>query len=164
MYMRVIILFFITGLFFLTSCNTSSNSGKNEKAIADIKTENTDLSTVQANLSEKYWKLIELNGKILTSLQSLNKEPHLLFKKEDHTISGNGGCNSFFGNYEIKEQGRITFTQIGATEMACDNMEVEMQLFQVLNSTDNYYLQGDTLVLNKAKMATLAKFVYLPIK
>ena len=43
--------------------------------------------------------------------------------------------------------------------MACPDMETETQFYKVLEMVDNYYHNNDTLILNKAKMAPLARFV-----
>jgi hypothetical protein len=47
--------------------------------------------------------------------------------------------------------------------MACPNLETETHFFKALQMADNYILNGDTLILNKARMAPLARFeaVYL---
>jgi copper homeostasis protein (lipoprotein) len=42
--------------------------------------------------------------------------------------------------------------------IASPQLDAENELFWVLKMVDNYYIKGDTLSLNKAKMATLAKF------
>jgi len=46
-----------------------------------------------------------------------------------------------------------------STKMACPAMEVETQFLQALAAADNYSRLGDTLSLNKAGSAPLAKFV-----
>jgi heat shock protein HslJ len=53
---------------------------------------------------------------------------------------------------------RIKFSKMAATMMACPDMEVEREFLQVLETADNYNLIGDTLVLNRARMAPLARF------
>jgi heat shock protein HslJ len=56
---------------------------------------------------------------------------------------------------------KIKFSKISATMMACMDAsvrETESQFFKVLEMADNYYVTGDTLQLNRARMAPLAKF------
>ena len=122
------------------------------------------LKKVNSDLVEKYWKLVELNGQPVKSDEKMNgKEPHIIFKIEDNRISGSGGCNSFFGTYELLEGNRIKFSQVGATMMACIDMDVENRLMEVLNMADNYNLNDEKLTLNRARTAPLARFevVYL---
>lgn len=45
-----------------------------------------------------------------------------------------------------------------STMMACEEMEVENGLNKVLVTVDNFSLGKDTLSLNKARMAPLARF------
>jgi copper homeostasis protein (lipoprotein) len=115
-------------------------------------------------ITEKYWKLIEINGKAIIPSDSWKKEPHMILKSTDNKINGNGGCNSFFGNYQLMEGNRIPFSKIGSTEMYCQDMDIEKQFFQGLEKADNYTMKNDTLSLNKARMATLAKFVAVYLK
>lgn len=111
------------------------------------------------SLLDNYWKLIELNGKTIDSSNQGNREPHMIFKAMDNKVSGNGGCNSFFGTFELSENFRLSFSNIGATKMACPDMSTEAELFNVLSNIDNFTIKDDTLSLNKARMAPLAKFI-----
>ena len=112
---------------------------------------------------EKYWKLVELNGQAVSPTDSGRREAHMVLKVADQRVIGNSGCNSFGGTYELKEGNRIRFSQVVSTQMACPDMQTEASLFKVLETADNYSLNNDTLFLNKAKMAPLARFhaVYL---
>lgn len=133
---------------------SACSSFQPKKTSADL-ADNQDFDNV---ITEKYWKLIEINGQPIT--QKLNKEPHFILKNEDSLITGTGGCNGFGGSYTLDaEKSRISFSELFSTEMACPNMEVEAAFLDVLNRTDNYSHKGDTLTLNKARMAPLAKFV-----
>src|SRR5262245_7269288 len=113
---------------------------------------------------EKYWKLTELNGKPVTMDSTFRKEPHIIFKDEDNRFIGNGGCNNISGTYELGDMNRIKLSQAISTQMACPNMEVESQFLKVLTIADNYNLVGDMLVLNKARMAPLARFKVVYMK
>lgn len=107
---------------------------------------------------EKYWKLVELNGKPVQGPAEGEREVHLILKANGN-VQGNGGCNGFGGKYELQAGNRIKFSQVFSTKMACPNLDTENQFFEVLNTADNYTVVNDTLSLNKARMAPLAKFV-----
>ncbi|NEW79113.1 MAG: META domain-containing protein [Gelidibacter sp.] len=109
-------------------------------------------------ISEKYWKLIELNGKKIILGKNQNTAPHLTLKNENSRVFGNGGCNAIQGSYELSEGNKIKFSKIGSTKMFCDYMEMEQALLQVLENTDNYSVEKDTVVLNNATMISLARF------
>ena len=116
-------------------------------------------------ITEKYWKLIEIRGQKVTAENFASKEPHLILKSTDNRVNGNGGCNSFFGTYELDSTtNRISFSKIGATRMACLKPTVEAEFFNVLETVDNYTVKNDTLQLNKARMAPMAKFVAVYLK
>lgn len=109
-------------------------------------------------IRNKYWKLVELNGKKVQHYEKNKREPHMILKTDENRVHGSGGCNTFNGSYQLKEGNRITFSKIASTLMACENMETEQEFFKVLELADNYFINSDTLFLHKAKMAPLAKF------
>ena len=116
-------------------------------------------SSPQVSLTDKYWKLIELNGQPITTDSGYTKEPHLIFNVADTSVRGNGGCNGFGGKYELQDGNRIKMSKLISTMMACEKIQVENEYFKALEAADNYVLHGDTLVLNRARMAPLARFV-----
>ena len=120
------------------------------------------LAKLTEGVTEKYWKLVELNGQ---PVPALGREPHLILKSEDGRVNGFGGCNSFRGTYQLDEAAsRINFGRMASTMKACSSgMEVERAFHEVLQNVDNYSLNGDRLTLNRARMAPLARFeaVYL---
>ena len=118
------------------------------------------------DITEKYWKLIELNGSPVVYADSMSREPFFVLKDENNRVNGHGGCNTLSGTYEIdRAANRIKFSQMVSTMMACLNMEVETGLKNALETADNYALSADGkyLSLNRARMAPLARFelVYL---
>jgi len=110
-------------------------------------------------ITEKYWKLIQLKGEAITPNENQIKEPGFILAEKDNRITGNGGCNAFFGTYSLSAGNKISFSDIGSTKMACPDMDTESLFLQVLSEADNFSLSGDTLWLNKGQMAALAKFV-----
>ena len=115
------------------------------------------LAKIPTDLVEKHWKLIELMGEPVTYREG-EREAFITFKAENCRVHGNFGCNTFNGSYEIKFGDRIKFSQMISTMMMCTNMELEQKFGEVLRMTDNYNLNGDVLVFNKARMAPLARF------
>ena len=126
---------------FLTSCTSkpaSQNSG---------------------DVTGKTWKLTEINGQPI-KLKNPNAVPNFKLNMADMRYAGNGGCNGVGGTFEIKQDVmRIKFNQGMSTMIACDDLETEKAFVNALLSADNYSVNGNTLTLNKARMAPLAKFV-----
>lgn len=116
------------------------------------------LKKADNELVEKYWKLYEIMGEPIKE-GDLVKDAHLRFKVIGSRVFGNGGCNELSGTYKVSDGNRIEFSQLVSTMMMCPNMEIEGKLKEVLEMADNYYAQNDTLVLNRARMAPLARFV-----
>lgn len=122
--------------------------------------EKYQLKKVQFNneISEKYWKLIELNGKKIVLGKNQNIAPHLTLKNENSRVYGNGGCNAFQGTYELSDQNKIKFSKMASTKMFCDHMAMETAMLNALEMADNYSAKKDTVTLNNATMVSLAKF------
>lgn len=116
------------------------------------------LTKFTGEITNRYWKLIEVNGQTVAD-GSTQKEPYIQLNTEGNRLQATGGCNGLGGTYELKDPNRISFSQLIGTLMACENMEVENGLKRALESADSYYVQGDTLQLFRARMAPLAKFV-----
>ena len=138
-----------TALASLASCHTAKQS-----------------TAGNASIDGKYWKLIELTGKTVQPAEELKREPHIILNASEKRANGNGGCNSFFGSYELQGDNGITFSKMGSTKMACPNdiMEIERQLFQAFEMTNKFTLRNDTLFLTKTDMSPLAKFVVSDMK
>lgn len=111
------------------------------------------------SLTGKKWKLVELNGKPVEQPAGSGKDYFIELDTRETRVNGFAGCNGFFGNYELKAGNRITFSKMGSTLMACPNLSTEQELLKVLETADNYVVSGNTLELNKARMAPLARFV-----
>lgn len=110
-------------------------------------------------ITEKYWKLIELYGKPFRVDSVMNREPYFILHLTDNKVTGNGGCNQFHGEYELKIGSGIRFSRLASTLMACPKLDDERKYLNALETADSYTLRRDTLTLNKARMAPLARFV-----
>lgn len=111
-----------------------------------------------SGIAETYWKLVELNGKPIAKTGGMLKEPHLIFHAATGRVTGNGGCNSLMGSYELLPGDRIRFSKMASTLMACPENDIEDAFLKVLETADNYVRMSNQLVLNRARMAPLARF------
>lgn len=134
----------------------TSKGGKYRSDIAEKYTLNKN--EAMSELFGKKWYLTTLYGKTLKL--SLEETPYLLFDAKESRVNGFAGCNRFFGSIELKENNRLRFSGVGATRMACQDMKVEDELFEVFNQFDSYILVGNQLQLIKGRMAPLAVFEY----
>ena len=108
------------------------------------------------------WRLVELRGEPINFPEGA-REAFISFR-EDGSVNGSFGCNSFFGTYELEQGDRIQFSQMGSTQMMCIDMTIEDQFKEILEMADNYNLSEDKLVLNRARMAPLARFQAIGIE
>ncbi|OCA77923.1 heat-shock protein [Chryseobacterium contaminans] len=136
--------YYLSALFlavFLVSCQTQTA----QKPTTDI--------------TGKKWKLTELNGKPI-ELKDPKNNPYFKLNMDGMRYEGHAGCNGLGGTFEIKQDVmRIKFNQGMSTMMACEDLDIENQFTKAILAADNYSVNGNTLTLNKARMAPLAKFV-----
>jgi heat shock protein HslJ len=114
-------------------------------------------------IENKKWVLTELLGKRIEPDNSAT-QAFILFNSEMSRISGNNSCNTFNGPYELKGPGQISLGNLAVTQRACMDMATAASFNEVLNKVDNYTIVEDILNLNKAKMATLAKFKRVEVR
>jgi len=146
--MKKIVFFAATAMMVLgmTACNCSKKQ-----------TTETDKSVKSAKsmvLTNQHWKLTELMGK---TIENQTPEAYIVFQ-DDGAVNGCLGCNRFNGTYTLQDGNRIRFSQLANTQMMCLNMDVETELSKVFQMVDNYNLSEGKLVLNRARMAPLARF------
>lgn len=122
--------------------------------------DNYVLRKLDMSLIGRHWKLIELNGQAITEESGNAREPFITFNAEGNQVFGNGGCNTFRGVYELGFGDRLSFPKpMAATMMMCVNMGTEDQFMRIFELVDSYAIKDDTLSLNRARMAPLARFV-----
>ncbi len=156
MNMRLSILFLSLFSFVLISC--TGNKKANNKATTDAAI-SEELNTDQV-ITDKYWKLIKLEGQDVVMVENQEREINFMLKAEDNTVGGFAGCNSITGEYELEDGNRIKFKNMGLTMMMCPDVIVnEAEFMEVFELADNYRIQNDTLELNVARRAPLAVFV-----
>jgi len=118
------------------------------------------LKVSMAQLVDKYWKLVELNGKPIDYTKKTNMETTArMTLKPDGTLNGNASCNLFNGIFTFQGAGRIRFSRIVRTQKMCLDMSIEDDFMNMLQKIDSYYIiDGQRLILNRARMAPLACF------
>ena len=123
---------------FLISC------GKNKEdpvAFGDIRGVTWQLSDIGSNTIS--------NGIITT----------LVFE-EENKISGNGGCNNYFGSYNLYTNG-IAISSIGTTKKLCTEevMEQEMTYLGILGKATSIKFDENKLEIDSSAEITSIKFI-----
>lgn len=115
------------------------------------------LSKDNYRILHRKWKLIEIDGKSITS-QSMKKEAYIQFSHIDNRYSAYAGCNTMSGTFATESNNRLKLGRGMSTLMACQDMTIEKELSKVLSTADRFQIDGNHLVLLKGEIS-LAKFV-----
>ena len=110
----------------------------------------------EATLLETKWLLVELRGKPVKKPEG--EEPFVILTREGNKLNGFGGCNTLQGSYIQQKGNRISFSKIVTTLRHCEAMATEDELLRVLNTADSYSIKRNSLQLNRARMAPMARF------
>ena len=80
------------------------------------------------------WKVISIDGKEITA-----ENPTMVIDIPEGKLSGFAGCNRMFGNIVLDGTPYgITFTQVGATRMACPDMATEQAFLSMLEKITTF--------------------------
>lgn len=97
-----------------------------------------------------YWQLVELNKDRIKPENNI-KTPFVQFSETDLKITGNTGCNSFFGSFRSKDA-PLDIGPLGMTRMACQAwMENEMKFLNMLENATDYEIVQDMLIIRSGK-------------
>jgi heat shock protein HslJ len=110
-----------------------------------------------SKLFDKQWDLVEIMGKPV-SFSGIHGNRAFIYFKPDGNVYGNLGCNAFYGTYTLQDGGRIHFFNLTNTLKVCHDMQIEEVFKQILIVADNYLMNDNELVLNRARVSPLAKF------
>ena len=118
-------------------------------------------SSAAAALAGTSWRLVELDGTVLSDEQRAANATLTLNRADDGggRVVGNTGCNRFFGRYGVHGD-RLLFSGVGATKMACEDvrMRLEQRFLDVLARSARQQLRGDRLILLDSRGEVLAAF------
>lgn len=101
--------------------------------------------TVQSIKNTK-WMLESLNGVAVDPMYLTSGNAISLNFADSSKMNGKAPCNSYFSAYTVSGQ-NISFGAIGATRMACDNLDMEQRYFEFLGGVTRYSISNNTLTL-----------------
>lgn len=108
-----------------------------------------------APLIDVEWRVIGLTG--VDGVDGVEPDrPHeasVTFRSDDR-ITGNAGCNNFFGDLDIGDDS-VDIGPIGITEMACVDRADWFDLFEVLSGELMVVVEGSTATLTSARGGTI---------
>jgi heat shock protein HslJ len=142
----------------LVSCGPKTSTSEPAAGNALPRTEGAVARAPAALSSPSLWLLREIAGNPVPAPAAGAKAPSLAFDREGNRVLGFAGCNSFSGSCEYPGEGRLRFSMMAATRMACPDMTVEDEFLRALGTADSYSTDGKVLKLLRAKLAPLAVF------
>jgi len=113
------------------------------------------LVTTVAQLADVAWRPTHLGEMTIDE----DTEMRIQFEVTGQ-FGGHGGCNRFFGSYELID-GALIIGPIGATRMACPepSMSIEISYFEALNGAKSASRIGNRLAVKNADGENLVRFV-----
>jgi len=96
-------------------------------------------------LEHNRWRPIEIGDQPVT-VSDGQREPWIVLDPREKRITGSGGCNRISGSYETSA-GKLRFSQVVSTMMACPSMATETAFLRALEATRRYRASGRTLEL-----------------
>ena len=98
-------------------------------------------------LQHHNWQLTQVDGKDVVSEEKV--EAPRLEIGEKMTANGNAGCNNFFGQGELNEEGQFRIEKMGMTMKMCmgDVMTTEQVMSSTLSTWSDITLTKENLIL-----------------
>lgn len=147
-----------------TTSTTANSTSAEAEAKSGVKLPNKISTTEKVipgekgkySLAETKWGLVELNGK---AVESSGRDYFINFDSKTGTFRAYAGCNKITGNYFMKSEGKLGFSNIITTRKACADMDDERDFFNNLQKVDNYMIEdsGKMMHFHVGKKA-VAKF------
>ncbi|OCH40895.1 META domain-containing protein [Aliivibrio fischeri] len=108
---------------------------------------NTDAQISADMLQHHNWQLTQVDGKDIATPEKM--EAPRLEIGEKMTANGNAGCNNFFGQAELNEEGQFRIEKMGMTMKMCmgDVMTTEQAVSSTLSTWSDITLTKEGLIL-----------------
>lgn len=127
---KIVSILILTGLTFI-ACKSNQSAMKNSKSL------------------EGNWELNYISGpRIAFDGLYPNKKPTISFDLKENKVSGNNGCNQYFGTLQV-DGNKINFkdSKMGMSMMACQG-NGDQVFMNTLEKIDSYSISEDGKILN----------------
>lgn len=143
---RILVFGFLLSVLFF-SCKSGGDSGK--------------LGQPNQPLGEKAWHLSKL-GDVDIPIERKQPMSVEFGKRQADDINGYAGCNQFFGKFKVAGN-KLTVSDLGRTQMACDDMANEEKFLAWLDKATTWSIEGDLLTIQCEQGTLIFKgHSYLP--
>lgn len=93
------------------------------------------------SIANQSFQLTELNGKALLATEEI--QPTIAFT--DKEVNATVGCNQIFAHYTATSNGKLTFSNGGATKMMCPEELREDEFLKAFNKVVRYTIKDKTI-------------------
>lgn len=98
-------------------------------------------------LKDSKWRLESFGPLGEVKIISSNTKITLQFG-DDNNLNGTGGCNFYFGSYQVGEDNTLSIGKIASTEMWCEGrMEQEQKYLSTLENASSFVVEENRLQL-----------------
>jgi len=110
------------------------------------------------NLKNTAWKIAQYQTDSSAELQTFNFDQMIKFEPDNNKFSGSGGCNSFYGTYNLSNN-IIEFNDVVSTEKLCPDeiMAEEKAILDILNTADKVEMEDGLVILSPIGKLHLTK-------
>jgi len=111
---------------------------------------------VTYELAGTRWALVALGDKTVTVSEG-GREAYIALNSADGSVVGYAGCNRISSTHQSNGS-QLSFGDVTATRMFCDDMPIETALLDAMKSTAGWRISGSRLELLDAQQRSLAAF------
>ena len=95
---------------------------------------------------DAYWMLMSLEGQNVPETTD-TRTAYIRFQENEDDVIGFAGCNKFSGKYELVGESALRMSELSTSRMACEVMDTENKLMEVLQRVDSYRISSNILTL-----------------
>lgn len=99
---------------------------------------------------QREWMLVSFDQFAKQELVDKRAGINLTGEKINDQVKGTAtmGCNKIFFTIEFKNNGKLKISNLGSTEMACQNMNLENAFLKKFGNMTKYSIEGHRLTLS----------------
>jgi heat shock protein HslJ len=122
-----------------------------------------DPDEILSQIDSTSWQLAYMNQDVIP--EDLNEQniPTIHFNAETMRISGGGGCNAYFGSFQIDRRSQFTVSELGSTLKLCPEIEIEKEYFSTLQNSEQISVTANGEILNLKDSQSQALLSYTRI-
>lgn len=146
--MKTLLKLSVTAIFFaFTTLQCTNTNNKANTIILDEKISiSNDTTVLTTEIKSNMWGFNIVNNKDVNQY-NYEKYPFMIFSIDSSFVLINSGCNIYIGECTFNPGQKVSFDKIRIKEEICPIGALEREIIYMLDITNNYSLNNDTLIL-----------------